>query len=73
MSDPPSMDESDFSSEGLNHIERDLQIKYSVIFEKIQKLDEHLSFSAPVVKNCCAEAILHNILLPLKNFPQIFG
>jgi len=34
ISDPPSMDESDFCSEGLNLVERDLQIEYVVIFEK---------------------------------------
>jgi len=37
VSDPPSMDESDFSSEGLNHIERGLKITYAAIFEKYKK------------------------------------
>jgi len=49
MSDLSSMDESDFSSEGLNHIERDLQIKYAVIFETYKKiLDEHPEFPCSI-------------------------
>ena len=45
VSDPPSMDESDFSREGLKHVERHLQIKYAVIFEKYKKeLDDHPEF-----------------------------
>jgi len=74
VSDPPSMDESDFSSEGFNHVERDLQTKYAAIFEKYKNvLDEHPEFPCSNCEKLLCRNNLTQYTASTENFPQIFG